>query len=53
MKNIEVIEISRNNKTRMVVEVTTVKGKKNRKGEPLKMSRTRHLSIKSKKGKKK
>tara|TARA_R100000458_G_C8258743_1_gene234493 strand:+ start:1093 stop:1269 length:177 start_codon:yes stop_codon:yes gene_type:complete len=45
----EIIEISRNNKTRQVVEITTVKGKKNRKGLPFKMSRTRHLSLKSKK----
>ena len=45
----EVIEISRNKKTRMVVEVTTVKDKKNRKGEPYKLSKTKHLSLKSKK----
>ena len=45
----ETIEISRNNKTRMVVEHTVLKGKKNRKGEPFVVSRTRHLSLKSKK----
>ena len=45
----EVIEISRGKKSRMVVEITTVKGKKNRKGEPFKLSTTKHLSLKSKK----
>ena len=28
----EILEISRNKKTREVVEITTIKGKKNRKG---------------------
>ena len=43
--NKEVIEISRGNKMRQVVEITTVKGKKNRKGQPLKLSVTKHLSL--------
>tara|TARA_R100001463_G_scaffold135823_1_gene199786 strand:+ start:588 stop:755 length:168 start_codon:yes stop_codon:yes gene_type:complete len=49
----EIIEISRNKKTREVVEITTIKGKKNRKGEPYKESVTKHLSLKSKKKEKK
>tara|TARA_B100000214_G_C23567804_1_gene445899 strand:- start:201 stop:404 length:204 start_codon:yes stop_codon:yes gene_type:complete len=48
----EILEISRNKKTREVVEITTIKGKKNRKGEPYKESVTKHLSLKSKKKKK-
>tara|TARA_R100000152_G_C6747923_1_gene171492 strand:- start:585 stop:758 length:174 start_codon:yes stop_codon:yes gene_type:complete len=47
----EIVEISRNKKTRQVVEITTVKGKKNRKGEPYKESITKHLSLKNKKKK--
>ena len=48
----EIVEISRNKKTRQVVEITTVKGKKNRKGEPYKESVTKHLSLKNKNKKK-
>ena len=48
----DIIEISRNKKTREVVEITTIKGKKNRKGEPYKQSVTKHLSLKTKKKKK-
>jgi len=50
--NKEVIEISRGTKMRQVVEITVVKGQKNRKGEPLKLSVTKHLSLnpKPKKG---
>ena len=40
----EILEISRNKKTREVVEITTIKGKKNRKGEPYKESVTKHIA---------
>tara|TARA_R100001530_G_scaffold42590_2_gene32447 strand:+ start:1021 stop:1161 length:141 start_codon:yes stop_codon:yes gene_type:complete len=45
MNGKKVVEISRNNKMREVVEITTVKGKKNHKGEPYKTSVTKHLPI--------
>ena len=45
----EIIEVSRNKKMREVVEITTIKGKKNRKGEPYKESVTKHISLKNKK----
>ena len=50
--NKEIIEISRGNRMRQVVEITVVKGQKNRKGQPLKLSVTKHLSLnpKPKKG---
>jgi len=39
----KVISKSNKNKTQMVVVQTTVTGKKNRKGEPLKTSVTKHI----------
>tara|TARA_R100001530_G_scaffold27131_1_gene21671 strand:+ start:8598 stop:8777 length:180 start_codon:yes stop_codon:yes gene_type:complete len=48
----KVLEISSGTKMREVVEITVVKGQKNRKGEPYKLSVTKHVPItpKPKKG---
>ena len=49
--NKEVIVISNNSKSKMVVEITTHKGVKNRKGDVYKTSVTKHLPLGNKKKK--
>lgn len=44
MSNKATFIISKGKKTNMVVEHTTVKDRKNRKGEPYKISVTKHVS---------
>lgn len=51
MSNKATFIISEGKKTNMVVEHTTVKDKKNRKGEPYKISVTKHVSKRKGEGK--
>jgi hypothetical protein len=52
MSNKATFIISEGKKTNMVVEHTIVKNKKNRKGEPYKISVTKHVSKRKKNEKK-